>query len=130
MSGDLVVVVERLMGGWMVLIGFSHIIQRRQWLAFIEGGEDRLSLAMFVGMVATLFGGATVIVSPWGEGVSGVLSSILGWLILVKGIGYMLAPAVMLARTPKHNATMERLTIGGGCVAIAIGAVISVGAWS
>lgn len=130
MNEDLVVLVERLMGGWTILIGLSHLFQRRRWLAFVEGGEDRLLLGMFIGMVAVLFGGATVLVSPWGTGVSGILTSMLGWLILAKGVGYTLAPAAMLARAPQNKIMMERLTIGGGCVAIVLGAVISVGAWS
>ena len=126
---ELPLIIERTLAVWMIVVGLSHLFQARLWSQFVLKGEEHLMIAMLAGLVASAFGTFIVVAHPWDSSTASIITCVLGWMMLGKGIGYMVAPDRMLRSVPISDRKLLTVIRVGGVVAVAIGGWLATMVW-
>ena len=78
-------------------------------------------IAMLTGLISSAFGTFIVVAHPWDSSTASIITCVLGWMMLGKGIGYMVAPERMLRSVPISQQYLLTVIRVGGIVAMALG---------
>ncbi len=126
---ELPLAIERTLSVWLIVVGVSHLFQAQLWSQFVLRIQEHLLVAMLIGLVATAFGTFIVVAHPWDNSTASIITCVLGWMMGLKGIGYMVAPERMLRSFPIGGRTLLIVVRVGGIVAIAIGSWLATMVW-
>jgi len=118
---ELPLVIERTLAVWLIVAGLSHLVQAELWSQFVLKIQEHLMIAMLAGLVASAFGTFIVVAHPWDSSTASIITCVLGWMMLGKGIGYMVAPERMLRSVPISQQYLLTVIRVGGIVAMALG---------
>ena len=118
---ELPLIIERTLAIWMIIVGLSHLLQAGLWSQFVLQGREHLLIAMLAGFVACAFGAFIVVAHPWDSSLSSIVTCVMGWLMLIKGTGYMIAPERMLCSVPVGERKLLIVIRVGGVVTISLG---------
>lgn len=112
-----------------VVVGLSHVLQPRAWAetfaalhrlgrpgAFANGGLSLVPGAVFVS------------VHPVWSG-PGVVLTVLGWLLVLKGTICLLAPTIALRGMGRAGAGRGREFVAGGALLLVVAGVIGYALW-
>ncbi len=90
--------LAKLIGLFCVLVSLSMLINTQATMEFIGTVAQNHSLLMIVGMIGIAGGLALVLGhNVWSGGPLPVVVTLFGWLMLVRGVMHLFAPAGMLA---------------------------------
>jgi len=122
----MIVSVERCVALLLIVLGVSHIVQAAMWASFFtELRERRADAGLLIGCLTLPFGLAVLATHNIWVADFPILTTIVGWGWTFKGSLYLIYP-----RTLNHIAP-RRLTpakfIGGGIIALILGALIAFG---
>jgi len=107
-----------------VVVGLSHLIQRRGWAEVFAGLHRLGKPGAFINGAISLVPGAAIVAthSVW-SGPALVLT-LLGWLMVVKGAVCFLVPELALKSMARAGAGTGREFVVGGVVLLAIAGVM------
>jgi len=128
-TSELPLIIERTLAVWMIIVGLSHLFQAGLWSQFVLHGKEHLLIAMLAGLVASAVGTFIVVAHPWDTSPSSIITCVMGWLMLIKGTGYMIAPERMLRSVPVSERTLLIVIRFGGFVTIALGGWLATMTW-
>ena len=94
----LTVFLGRVLGLFCLLMCVVLVARPRMSLAAIESMMENPGLTLIAG-ISTTAGGAAMVVghNVWSEGALPVAVTVLGWLMLIKGVALMATPPHVLA---------------------------------
>lgn len=131
---ELPVVIERVMGIFLILYAFVCMLQfgfLKEVLISLRTSQslEQRYLLFIIGVLAFVIGLFVVIAHPRAETLSGTLTLILGWLLLFKGVAVAAMPKLMLRFAPWEKIISVYFPVWG-VVIVAVGVLITIGAWS
>jgi hypothetical protein len=92
------VYIARLLGLFSILVGLAMIARRQEIVAAVDGLIHNPTLLLLIGWIALGIGLAMVLAhNVWSGGVLPVVVTIIGWLILVRGLVLLFLPAAAVA---------------------------------
>jgi uncharacterized protein YjeT (DUF2065 family) len=121
---DTTILLARVLGLYLVIIGVVVLLRRRYFLpVFATYPEQRLVRAVV--SLAEVLGGLFLVVAPnrWSP-LPAVLITVTGWLILLEGLLYLVLPDQLVRRLIGAFNT-EGWYIAGGVATIAAGAYLA-----
>jgi hypothetical protein len=112
-----------------IIVGLSHILQAKAW-AEVFARLHRLGKpgAFANGALSLIPGTAFVVAHPVWSG-PGIVLTLLGWALLLKGAVCFLAPSLALRSMSKAGASDGRPFIIGGVVALIISGILGYALW-
>ncbi|HVZ93282.1 MAG TPA: hypothetical protein VG797_02115 [Phycisphaerales bacterium] len=127
MPFDVPLFVERFLAPLLIIVGLSHIIAARQWVAFFNEILPKPWAGLAIGMFTLPLGLAIAISHNIWVPHFPVVTTIIGWGMSIKGALYLLIPGLpaRVAGKLMNPATM----MIGGLIAIVLGVVILIGAY-
>jgi len=129
---ELPLVIERALAVWLIVAGLSNLVQAQLWSQFVLKIQEHLMIAMLAGIVASAFGIFIVVAHPWDSSTASIITCVLGWMMLGKGIGYMVAPERMLRLgrlLPACEQDLLTVMRVGGIVGMALGVWLATLVW-
>ena len=129
---ELPLVIERALAVWLIVAGLSNLVQAQLWSQFVLKIQEHLMIAMLAGLVASAFGIFIVVAHPWDSSTASIITCVLGWMMLGKGIGYMVAPERMLRLgrlLPVCEQDLLTVMRVGGIVGMALGVWLATLVW-
>lgn len=129
---ELPLVIERALAVWLIVAGLSNLVQAQLWSQFVLKIQEHLMIAMLTGIVASAFGIFIVVAHPWDSSTASIITCVLGWMMLGKGIGYMVAPERMLRLgrlLPACEQDLLTVMRVGGIVGMALGVWLATLVW-
>ena len=129
---ELPLVIERALAVWLIVAGLSNLVQAQLWSQFVLKIQEHLMIAMLAGLVASAFGIFIVVAHPWDSSTASIITCVLGWMMLGKGIGYMVAPERMLRLgrlLPACEQDLLTVVRVGGIVGMALGVWLATLVW-
>jgi hypothetical protein len=113
-----------------LVVGLSHLLQRRAWAdVFAELARLRRPGAFANGGLSLVPGAVIVAVHPIWSGPAVVLT-VLGWLMVVKGAIYFLAPGLALRSMARAGAGTGREFVVGGVLLLTVDGVLGYALWA
>jgi hypothetical protein len=90
--------LARLLGLFSILIGLAMIARRDEMTGAVDSLIHNPTLLLVVGLIALAVGLAMVLAhNVWSGGVLPVVVTIIGWLILIRGLVLLFLPAAAVA---------------------------------
>lgn len=126
---ELPLIIERSLAVWLIVAGLSNLVQAQLWSQFVLKIQEHLMIAMMTGLVASAFGTFIVVAHPWDSSTASIITCVLGWMMLGKGIGYMVAPERMLRSVPISEQYLLIVIRVGGIVGLALGGWLATMVW-
>ena len=126
---ELPLVIERALAVWLIVAGLSNLVPAQLWSQFVLKIQEHLMIAMLTGLVASAFGIFIVVAHPWDSSTASIITCVLGWMMLGKGIGYMVAPERMLRSVPIREQYLVTVMRVGGIVGMALGVWLATLVW-
>jgi hypothetical protein len=113
-----------------VVIGLSHTVQPRAWVAFFIFLRERGEVGVFATAFLSLIFGSIVVAfhNVW-TGLPVVLT-VIGWAQVVKGLLYFTFPAFALRRMQLPSYERAWIFIPPGILFLVIAAVLGVHLWT
>jgi len=105
---DLTILLLKMFGFYMFVVGLSMLTNKADWKAFI-GEFDKNKHFSFLAGIFTLTMGMLVVNAHniWSGGFDVIIVTIFGWIMFLKGIMYLLFPT-------KYMASMAKKFMGSG----------------
>ncbi len=95
---EITLLLARIFGPYFLLAAVMVFLNRKELMVNVEAMYQERFAQWLAGMIATLGGIAYInIYQDWSSFTSGLLS-MLGWLVLIKGLLYAFIPRVRLAK--------------------------------
>lgn len=119
--------IEAALGLLLLVVGLSQLLHRRAWATTFAPLLRHPATPILAGLYALMFG--LVIAAAhnvWG-GIS-LVTSLLGWWLILVGVGCLLAPGAA-GRWLSRISITPNLVLLGGVVRMALGLVIGLGIW-
>lgn len=112
----------------LVVYGLSHVLHPVRWAVLFLGLRERPEGGLLIGLLTLPLGLAMVVghnvwVLDWP-----VLVTVAGWLMLIKGTIYVLAPQTFLKASPSSHETFVRGFRRVGTAMTVLGAVLLIDA--
>ena len=131
---ELPVVIERVMGIFLILYVLVCLLQMgflKKLLASLRTSQslEQRYVMFMIGVLVFVIGLFVVIAHPQAETLSGTLTLILGWLLLFKGVAVAALPSWVFRLAPSEKIISVYFPIWG-VVIVAVGVLITIGAWS
>jgi uncharacterized membrane protein len=90
--------LARLLGLFSIVLGLAMIGRRQEMVAAVDALTHNPTLLLVVGLIALGIGLAMVLAhNVWSGGVLSVVVTLIGWLILLRGLVLLFLPAAMVA---------------------------------
>jgi len=90
--------LARLLGLFCIVIGLAMIGRRQEVVAAVDTLTHNPTLLLLVGLIVLGVGLAIVLAhNVWSGGVLPVLVTLIGWLVLLRGLVLLFLPAAMVA---------------------------------
>jgi hypothetical protein len=90
--------LARLIGLFSIVLGLAMIGRRQEMVAAVDALIHNPTLLLVVGLIALGIGLAMVLAhTVWSGGVAPVVVTLVGWLILIRGLVLLFLPAAMVA---------------------------------
>ena len=120
--------LAEMFGWYLLIIGALFLFKRREFVAAATEMAGSKAMLLITGLVATLCGLMVVLsYEGWGLGAIPVLVTILGWVVLLKGLAIVFLPQqVVNAWTRWSN--LEKLAYLYAAVTIIVGLFLVLGA--
>ena len=113
-----------------VVLGLSHVLQSRAWAELFAGLHRLGKPGAFVNGGLSLAPGAVYVAAhPVWSG-PGVVLTIFGWLLVLKGAFCFLVPGLALRSMGKAGAGTEREFIPAGLVLLGVAGVLGYVLWA
>ncbi len=95
---ELTILLLKFWGFYLFLMGLSVLINKSTWKSFVSELSSNKHFTFLAGIFALIIGMLVVSYhNVWSGGFDVVIVTILGWLSLVKGVGYLLFPSKAVA---------------------------------
>ena len=107
--------LAKLIGLSLVFVGAALIVRRHDMAAVADALADDSALLFVLGLIALAIGLAMVLAhNIWSGSVIPVLVTIIGWLILVKGLFLLFIPTSMVVSMFEASQFSELAYLYGG----------------
>jgi hypothetical protein len=117
---DLTLLLAKVFGVYFIVIGASVFLKSGSWRKVIDEFSKNTALMHITGMFVLILGLLVVLShNHWGYNFRGLVT-LLGWLTLIKGAGYLLLPSGIMAGWVKIMNSRSMLMFWG-IVVILIG---------
>jgi hypothetical protein len=114
----------------LTVIGISHVVRPRVWVAFFVLLRERGEAGVFaVGLLNLIFGSIIVAFHNVWSGIPLVLT-VLGWANVLKALIYLAFPASGLRRLQSLSHERAKLVAGGGLLFLLLAGVLGYHVWS
>ncbi len=111
---DNTLLVAKILGVYMLASGLVLIFQRKSLPIMLKDLFEHRALTWIAGFVLIVIGGLIV----WGGGINNSWVIFLGWLILLKGVLYIIYPEI-LTKVPLLS--KRSFTLVWGLLSVAVG---------
>lgn len=102
----------------LLVLGCSMVFATRSWLALMAEYADHPHRMLVPGLAAAVYGLVVVFNHNLWEGGWLIAVSVAGWLILIKGLTFLLSPDVVLIHRRFSQNTVKMAMRFGGAVLI------------
>ena len=90
--------LAKLLGLFSIVIGLAMIARRQEMVASVDALVHSPTFLLIAGLIALTIGLAMVLAhNIWSGGVLPIIATIIGWLILIRGLILAFLPAAMVA---------------------------------
>jgi len=90
--------LARLIGLFSIVVGLVMIGRRQEMVAAVDALIHNAALLLVVGLIALGIGLAMVLAhNVWSGGVAPVVVTLVGWLVLLRGLVLLFLPAAVVA---------------------------------
>ena len=120
--------IERAISLSLLVYGISHVVQRRMWNDLFQALARNPYGAYIIAIPS--FGIGVLVVSfhnSW-ERDLGLVTTLLGWGLVVKGTAYLVCPSLFTRVVPDEKQGPTRLLLVGTSMVL-LGAVTTYDAW-
>ncbi len=117
-------ILARILGPYFLLGGLAIMLRYSYFIPVVGAFAEERLLRFIVAIFEFISGLIIVNLHPYWTGASAVIISITGWLMLLEGAGYLIAPDWLAAWIVKKF-NVRGWYIGGGLLAIVIGLYLS-----
>lgn len=117
---DITLFLAKLIGFYMLIIGFSILLKQNKMIQMAEQFANNLYFRYFGGMLILIIGLLIVASHNFWSTPEKVIISLIGWGATVKGAAFMLLPDNTLTTWMKFF-TSKSWAIVGGMIAIVVG---------
>lgn len=119
------IAIERLVALCCFVLGLSHIVQPRTWVALFIGWREKGAVGVFYSGLLHFHFGAVVVAfhNVWG-GIA-TLVTLLGWAWTLKGLFYFTFPRHALRMLNRVSLERSREFVVAGFVLVIFSAVIT-----
>ena len=114
----------------LLLLGLSYLVAADHWIAYAREILEAPHRFLVAALGLATAGLVIVVARNWWHPSLGVVITIFGWLLLLKGAAFLLVPGVMggkFARWPEG--AMKTAARGGGLLLTILGAVLTYVVW-
>jgi len=120
---DVSILLAQVIGLYMVLEGLVMLTQRKFILNIVDDMSNHKALMYAVGAMLTILGLLIVLNNNIWEASWRILPTIIGWLMLIKGVAIFFVPKIVIKRA-KRFAKNRNMAVLVGIVVLAIGAYL------
>ncbi len=111
----------------LITVGLSQVLWSGLWAdmaAQFLRSRHPAGIGMVSGMISLILG--LLLVLPETDTSGGlIITAVIGWIMVVKGAGWLLLPGLMLALIPRRTLTIARASVLWGVVSIVAGGVLA-----
>lgn len=120
--------LSKLLGLYYALIALSMFLHKQTYLEIIRALLDNAPVMFVASIVALLTGLAMVLAhNIWSRGSRTVIVTLLGWIILTKGLLFLFLPPQMEARIFLSRLHFEQLFHMYATISLVLGVYLSYG---
>jgi hypothetical protein len=124
------ILVQKLTAIFLLVIGLSYLFQPRVWVQFFIALREKGEVGSFLNAFIHFPLGAFIVAfHPVWHGLPGLLVTIVGWGLMIKGAIYFLFPRVGLRMLAIVSMERSWLFVVGGILSVALAVWIFLSHW-
>jgi uncharacterized membrane protein len=120
---ELSILLAKLMGLYLMLEGLVLLTQRKAVIHIVNDLSRERALMFVTGAMVVILGLLVILNHNIWDGTWRVLPTLIGWILVVKGILVLFVPGIMM-NFGKKFAQKRNLAVLSGVVALAVGAYL------
>ncbi len=106
-------IVERVLGIYIAVVGWAIIINPKHWFETLQEMRKNLPVDLIVGIISLLFGAVIVTVHNIWVLSPAMITTIIGWLALLKGFILLTIPSYMFQLTDRFYKSVLAIQAAG-----------------
>ena len=118
--------LHQLIAIMLLVLGASHVLWSGLWAdaaMTLTRSRHPATTGMIGGAVSLAVGVSIILAKPSTHGFL-IITTIIGWISIAKGAGWLLMPSLMLAIVPRTRSGLTGICVIWGLVAMAAGAAL------
>jgi uncharacterized protein YjeT (DUF2065 family) len=110
---NIYIIAERVLSTYCFVIGLALVLRPSRWPQLIKEAKKSPSLSIVFGFLAVILGSFFVTVHNFWELKPSLITTILGWLSLIKGLTFFICPKSLFLLGEKFYENEQRVRIAG-----------------
>ncbi len=94
------VLTEQIMGCFLMVLGLGLVIQPRAWISYARTLIKHPAHLVPIGIITLLLGLFVVFAHPQMDSPTAIVTSLFGWLMLIKGTAILCLPMTLMRYYP------------------------------
>jgi len=120
----MVVIIEKICAIFILTLGLSYLLNASWWISYIKQMLEHKEQILLLSIIILLLGSTLVVTHNIWVSSPIVIVTLLGWLMLLKGLSMMLFPGVLNKFQKLSDAFLSNILFINGILLSALGGIL------